>query len=78
MNKNQMYVLLAGCLASISADAQINPDLVVDEVVVTASRFEEKPGDQPIGVTVITGEEIRNSGEASRGLGHLQDDAQGS
>ena len=65
MNKNQMYVLLAGCLASISADAQINPDLVVDEVVVTASRFEEKPGDQPIGVTVITGEEIRNSGETS-------------
>ena len=65
MNKNQMYVLLAGCLASISAHAQKNPDLVVDEVVVTASRFEEKPGDQPIGVTVITGEEIRNSGETS-------------
>ncbi len=65
MNKNQMYVLLAGCLASISAHAQKNPDLVADEVVVTASRFEEKPGDQPIGVTVITGEEIRNSGETS-------------
>lgn len=65
MNKKQMYVLLAGCLTSIGAHAQKNPDLVADEVVVTASRFEEKPGDQPIGVTVITGEEIRNSGETS-------------
>ena len=65
MNKMQIYVLLAGFLASAGAHAQKNPDLVADEVVVTASRFEEKLGDQPIGVTVITGEEIRNSGETS-------------
>jgi iron complex outermembrane receptor protein len=65
MNKKQIYVLLAGLLAGASAHAQKNPDLVADEVVVTASRFEEKPGDQPVGVTVITGKEIRNSGETS-------------
>ncbi len=38
----------------IIAYAQIASDLVTDEVVVTASRFEEKQSDQPIGVTVIT------------------------
>ncbi len=65
MNKYQIYVLLAGFLAGPSVHAQKNPDLVADEVVVTASRFEEKPGDQPIGVSVISGEEIRSSGETS-------------
>ena len=65
MNKKQGCVLLGGLLAGVSAHAQKNPDLVADEVVVTASRFEEKARDQPIGVTVITGEDIRNSGETS-------------
>ena len=65
MNKYQTYVLLAGFLAGPSVHAQKNPVLVADEVVVTASRFEEKPGDQPIGVSVISGEEIRSSGETS-------------
>src|SRR5258706_12840045 len=65
MKKKQTYVLLAGLLVSTDTHAQEKPDLVADEVVVTASRFEEKPGDQPIGVTVISGEEIRSSGETS-------------
>ena len=65
MNKRQTYILLASLLVDVSAHAQRTPDIVADEVVVTASRFEEKPGDQPIGVTVITGEDIRGSGETS-------------
>ncbi len=65
MNKRQTYILLASLLVDVSAHAQRAPDIVADEVVVTASRFEEKPGDQPIGVTVITGEDIRGSGETS-------------
>ena len=65
MTKRRTYVLMAGLLVSGGIHAQEKPDLVADEVVVTASRFEEKPGDQPIGVTVITGEQIRSSGETS-------------
>ncbi len=65
MKKKQTYVLLAGLLASASAHTQKTLDIVTDDVVVTASRFEERPGDQPIGVTVITSEEIRSSGETS-------------
>src|SRR6185436_14783405 len=61
MNKKQRYVLLAGFLAGISAHAQEKADLVADEVVVTASRFEEKAGDQPIGVSVITRKQIEAS-----------------
>ena len=62
MNKKQMYVLLAGCLASISAHAQKNPDIVADEVVVTATRFEEKSSDQPVNVQIINAAQIRESG----------------
>ena len=65
MKKKQTYALLAGLLVSASAHTQETPDIVTSEVVVTASRFEERPGDQPIGVTVITGEEIRSSSETS-------------
>jgi iron complex outermembrane recepter protein len=65
VNKKQTYVVWAGLLASTGAYAQKTPEIVADEIVVTASRFEEKPGDQPIGVTVITGEDIRSSGETS-------------
>ena len=62
MKYGRRYLLLAGLLASASAHAQKNPDIVAEEVVVTASRFEERPGDQPIGVEVITAEQIRESG----------------
>jgi iron complex outermembrane receptor protein len=65
MNASQRYVVSIGLLISASAYAQTDPALVADEVVVTASRFEEKPGDQPIGVTVISADEIRSSGETS-------------
>lgn len=62
MNKKQIYVLLAGFLASAAVHAQKNPDLVADEVVVTASRFEEPAGKEAIGVSVITAEDIKQSG----------------
>lgn len=65
MNKKQIPVLLAGVLACASAHAQKNQHIVADEVVVTASRFEERPGDQPIGVSVLSGDAIRASGETS-------------
>jgi iron complex outermembrane recepter protein len=56
---------LTGLLVGASAHSQKTPDLVVDKVVVTASRVEEKPGDRPIGATAISGDEIRSSGETS-------------
>ena len=65
MKNRQVCILLTGLLVGVSAHAQKTSEIAADEVVVTASRFEEKPGDQPIGVTVISGEEIRNSGETS-------------
>src|SRR4051812_20436219 len=59
-------LLLVGALWAASvARAEENSDVVAEEVVVTATRFEEKPGDQPIGVTIISGEDIRSSGETS-------------
>jgi len=47
-------------IATPAADAQ-QPVTVAPEVVVTATRFEEPPQETPIGVTVITQEQIRNS-----------------
>jgi iron complex outermembrane recepter protein len=55
------YVLLAGLLTGASAYAQL-PDLKADEVVVTATRFEEKASEQPVNVQVITAEQIKQSG----------------
>lgn len=65
MNKKQTYALLTGLLVGMSAHAQKTPDLVADEVVVTATRFEEPSGKQAIGVTIITSEQIRESGVQS-------------
>lgn len=55
--------------ALLAAFALINPsvaqeykDLVTEEVVVTATRFEEKPADLPVNVQVIDGHRIRDSG----------------
>ena len=62
MNKMQIYVVLAAFLASAGAHAQKNPDLIADEVVVTATRFEEKSSDQPVNVQIINAEQIRQSG----------------
>ena len=47
-------------IAAPTVDAQ-QPVTVAPEVVVTATRFEEPPQETPIGVTVITQEQIRNS-----------------
>ncbi|MEO8009962.1 MAG: TonB-dependent receptor plug domain-containing protein, partial [Betaproteobacteria bacterium] len=61
MKTMQTYVLLAGFLASVSANALNVPDFVVDEIVVTASRFEDSSVDRPLNITVISSEEIRRS-----------------
>jgi len=63
MSRVQLWLVVA--LVSTSATAQKSKEIVADEVVVTATRFEDKPGDQPIGVTTITADDIRNSGETS-------------
>ena len=65
MKKSQLSVLLPSLLIGASTHAQKTPDIVADEIVVTATRFEDKSGDQPVSVTVITAEDIRNSGETS-------------
>jgi iron complex outermembrane recepter protein len=62
MKIKQTYALLAGLLVSVGAHAQKTQDLVADEVVVTATRFEEPAGKEAIGVAVITAEDIRKSG----------------
>ena len=63
--RRQFLATAASFSIIVPAYSQTHSDLLTDEVVVTATRFEEKPGDQPIGVTVITGEEIRSAGETS-------------
>ncbi|MEO8003317.1 MAG: TonB-dependent receptor [Betaproteobacteria bacterium] len=55
------YVLLVGLVAGASAYAQSNPDLVANEVVVTATRFEDTSADKPLNITVITSDDIRRS-----------------
>ncbi len=64
MNKKQLYLLL-GLSINTPAAAQQPPAVSAEEIVVTASRFEQRAGDQPVGVQVITAQEIRNSGETS-------------
>lgn len=65
MKKHQIHVLLAGLLVSAGTCAQQNSDLVTDDVVVTATRFEENPSNQPIGVTLITRDQIEASNARS-------------
>lgn len=52
--------LAAACLLSSPATAQ--SDLSTPDVVVTVSRFAQPRRDAPVGVTVVTAEEIRASG----------------
>ena len=59
------FLFLAGLAGSANAYAHVASDIVTDEVVVTASRFEEKQSDQPIGVTVITRDQIEASNARS-------------
>ncbi len=62
MEKNQPYVLLTILLASASVHAQKTPDLAADEVVVTATRFEDRSTQQPVNVQTINAAQIRESG----------------
>ena len=59
MNKNWLCMMVAVSLAG-AAHAQ-KADLTADEVVVTATRFEDTSSDKPLNMTVITSEEIRHS-----------------
>jgi outer membrane cobalamin receptor len=62
MNNFQRYLLLAGLLASASAHAQKNPDLIAEEVGRNGFALRGKAGRSTIGVEVITSEQIRDSG----------------
>ena len=70
MKNKPTYVLLAGLLAGI-AHAQKIPDLVADEVVVTATRFEEKSSDLPVNVQVINAAQIAPPADHVLGFGEL-------
>ncbi len=70
--KVRLLALAAGVAAVFPVFSQqpselTTEDIVTDEVVVTASRFEEKRIDQPIGVTVITRDQIEASNARSIG-----------
>ncbi len=64
MNGKQLCLLL-GVSINMPVLAQHVRAVSADEIVVTASRFEQKAGGQPVGVQVITAQEIRSSGESS-------------
>jgi len=61
-----MYKLFAaataGVLLSSPAFCQEPPDIITEDVVVTATRFEETPADLAIGVQVLTRKQIAESG----------------
>ncbi len=57
--------VLAFTTAIYAEDSGPRSDVRTDEVVVTASRFEELVRNQPIGTHVITGEQIRAAGVRS-------------
>ena len=59
--KHHLPAIIAGCVLSNSSFAQDNTNLVAEEVVVTATRFEDSYADKPVSVTVISSEEIRRS-----------------
>jgi len=59
------FVLIAALIAVSACYAQQQPVTVAPEVIVTATRFTEPPQDSPVGVTVITADEIRNSTAAT-------------
>ena len=53
---------LSAVLSVAPSVALAEGDLASPKVVITANRFEQKPEQTPIGVTVITAEQIRDSG----------------
>lgn len=64
MKKNSNLLLLA-FLVPTAGLTQPYSDIEADEVVVTASRFEERRGEQPVGVTVISHRQIESSNARS-------------
>lgn len=63
--KTMMPAVLAGLAVTTSCPAQQPLHITTQDVVVTATRFEESAGESPIGVTVITREQIAESGADS-------------
>jgi iron complex outermembrane recepter protein len=63
MKQNWINVALFGAIAFTSAafgETSIEP-IVLDEIVVTATRFKSTPESSPVNVTVITAEDIKKS-----------------
>ena len=58
-------VLVVSAIFAAPGFSQVPPVTLAPEVVVTATRFNEPPQDLPVGVTVITAEDIRNSTAAT-------------
>ena len=63
--KVQMLAIAAGVTLVFPVLAQQPWDLTTEDVVVTASRFEQTNADTPIGVTVITRDQIEASNARS-------------
>lgn len=59
--KARTDLLLAGLIAASSGHAQSPPNIVTEQVVVTATRFADSYIDKPASVTVISQEEIQRS-----------------
>ena len=60
--KVQLLALAAGVTAVFPVDAQQFSELTTEDIVVTATRFEDHVSEQPIAIQVITAEQVRDSG----------------
>jgi iron complex outermembrane receptor protein len=77
-----LLVIVGFVVAAGAARSQAPADTARDGIVVTASRFSDSLRDLPVGVTVITADDIRRSATSSlpeilaqRGLVHIRDNA---
>src|SRR5215831_4395184 len=77
--RDHMLRLLAGVLAGVSVCSAFAQD---DAVVVTATRFADSKRNLPVGVTVITSDDLRKSATsnlseilAQYGLLHVRDNS---
>jgi iron complex outermembrane receptor protein len=62
MNKLGPAAAAVGVALCFPAFSQQPPDIVTEDVIVTATRFEQAPADSPIGITIITRQQIDDSG----------------
>lgn len=60
--KVRFLALAAGVTAVFPVFAQQPSELTTEDIVVTATRFEDQISEQPIAVQVITAEQVRDSG----------------